>query len=218
MWVPTGRPCAPSPWPPSWKEGGRIKKKGGLWRHILHTSCQRGCAPLDAPFGAHGTSSTVGVLLVGTHRQSPVRAHHLPSPLPERNGEELRRRVVYGGTSSDSCQRGCAPLDAPFGARGTPSDSCQGAAPLWTPPSAHAGHPPPAKGAAPHSPPSAHAGHPLTPAKELRPSGLPACTRWGTPRPPAHLAATAPGCARLAGCPTSSWRMRPASTQAAMTP
>ena len=122
------------PWPPSWKEGGIIKKKVGLWRHILHTSCQRGCAPLDAPFGARGTPS-------------------------------------------DSCQRGCAPLDSPC-----PPITLR-----------------------------------LLP-KGLRPSGLPACTRWGTPRAPPHLAATAPGCTRLAGCPTSSWRMRPASTQAAMTP
>ena len=32
-------------------EGRGNNKEDGLWRHILHASCQRGCTPLDAPLG-----------------------------------------------------------------------------------------------------------------------------------------------------------------------
>ena len=31
---------------------GESKEKCRLWRHILHTACQRGCAPLDSPLSA----------------------------------------------------------------------------------------------------------------------------------------------------------------------
>ena len=37
---------------------GRGKeKRSGLWRHILHTSCQRGAPPLDSPLASAGGDS-----------------------------------------------------------------------------------------------------------------------------------------------------------------
>ncbi len=101
----------------------------GLWRHILHTSCHWGGAPLDSPlgarntlhtscrwggaplgspFGARGTPTTVGVPLVGTHRPS-VRTIPLAPFLRGRgNNKEdgLWRYILH-----TSCHWGSAPLD-----------------------------------------------------------------------------------------------------------
>ena len=35
-------------------EGRGKVKMMSLWRHILHTSCQRGCPPLDSPLTRAG--------------------------------------------------------------------------------------------------------------------------------------------------------------------
>ena len=72
---------------------GEIKRRR-LWRHILHTACQRGCAPLDSPLA--GLRFNYG-------------AHHPPGPLPGRKGE-IKRRRVWRHILHTACQWGCTPL------------------------------------------------------------------------------------------------------------
>ena len=74
-------------------EGRGEVKKGRLWRHILHTACQRGYTPLDSP-------------LAGAALQ--LWGGPSPWPLPGRKGEEKE----LWGTPPDPCQRGCTPLDS----------------------------------------------------------------------------------------------------------
>ena len=100
-------------------------KKRRKW-HILHSSCQWGCTPLDSPFGAWHilhSSCQWGC----TPLDSPFGAWHI---------------------LHSSCQWGCAPLDSPFGARHILHSSCQwGCTPLHSRLIRAGGHPKaPAKG------------------------------------------------------------------------
>ena len=107
-----------------------------LWRHILHSSCQWGCTPLDSPLacaGGHPQSSCQGAapleVVSGVERKDEFMEAHPPFLLP-----------VGLHPSGLPWQRGWASLHAPLGGRrdyaigGTSSiPPASGVAPLWTP-------------------------------------------------------------------------------------
>ncbi len=100
----------PSPWPPSWKEGGNYKKSWGT----PPDPCQRGCSPLDSPLASAGA--------------------HPPCRLPEGLHLSGLPACTCWGTPPDPCQRGCSPLDSPLArAGGHPQTPARGVVPLWTP-------------------------------------------------------------------------------------
>ncbi len=112
------------PLAPFLKGRGEVKMIS-LWRHILHSSCQRGCAPLDSPLacaGGHSQTPPKGQRSAGfPELEQGVRTIPL-APFLEGRGEvkmiSLWRHILHS-----SCQWGCTPLDSPLACAGrTPSE------------------------------------------------------------------------------------------------
>ncbi len=190
---------APSPWPPSWKEGGIVRSPGG-----------------------HPQTPAKGVIPLWTPRLQGLRfnygAHLPPGPLPGRKGEIKEEEVMEAhppyrlpeglypsgrpacgscasimgrtiplapflegrgnskkswGTPPDPCQRGYTPLDSPLAGA---------ALQLWGAPSPW---PPSWKEGGKYRRECMEAHPPFRLPVGLHPSGLPACTHGRFRRTPA---------------------------------
>ena len=150
----------PSPWPPSWKEGGKIKKRrrfmeahppyrlpGGvrpLWTPPAMVGLPLGDTPRPLPGGGTLWTPAWGTVASMVARTIPL------APFLEGRGDNKEKKKVYGGTSSIPPASGAVPLWTPPWARGTPPDHCQrGGAPLDSGLGARDSSRPPAKGAVP---------------------------------------------------------------------
>ena len=98
------------PGPLPFRKGG--VKKSSLWRHILHSSCQWGCTPLDSLL-----APAKGRRPLDSCCDSELRldrgSHHPPGPLPFRKGG-VKKSSLWRHILHSSCQWGCTPLDSPL--------------------------------------------------------------------------------------------------------
>ena len=181
---------------------GNNKKRRKLWRHILHSSCQRGCTPLDFPLG---TPTTVGVPPCGYPPASPgacipSRTPFLSTPTTVGVHNKKRRKLwryippavrAHQPPSAPSCQEGGKLVKKKVMEAHPPSLLPKGmrfaALPLR-----RVAHPPffLPMGLRPSGLPLRRVAHPpfLLPVG-MHPSALPLNTCWGAPQGPCQRAA-----------------------------